>query len=240
MKIETAHINSNKGDFSKTVLMPGDPLRSKFIADNYLKDAKLINNIRGIQGYTGYYKEKKITVMASGMGCPSMGIYSYELYKYCDVENIIRIGSAGALNGDITLNTILISNGSISNSNYNNELEKNNGLSYTKKADKDLVNNAIDICKELNINYDTGLLYSSDTFYDEDGNNEKFASLDAKAVEMESNALFINAEKLNKKALAIVTISDNVVTKESLSALDRQNSFKEMMELALELAVRMD
>lgn len=239
MKIETAHINADLNDFAKTVLMPGDPLRSKFIADNFLTDSKLINNIRGIQGYTGYYKGHKITVMASGMGCPSMGIYSYELYKYCNVENIIRIGSAGALDENIKLRTLLIGDKSISNSNYSNEFEINENY-YIYEANNKLVNDAIEIAKDNNFDFDTGLLYCSDTFYDENNSNEKFASLGAKAVEMESMALYINAKKLNKKALTIVTISDNVISNEKLSALDRQESFKDMMKLALEIAVRND
>lgn len=239
MEVKTAHINANTEDFAKTVLMPGDPLRSKFIAENFLTDAKLINNVRGIQGYTGFYKGHKVTVMASGMGCPSMGIYSYELFKYCNVENIIRIGSAGALDKNIKLNTILIGEKSISNSNYNNELENNN-KEYILDANEQLITNAELISKELNLNTIKGMLYCSDTFYDENNNNSKFASKGAKAVEMESMALYINAKKLNKKALAIVTISDNIITKEQLSAEDRQNSFTNMMKLALELAVRND
>lgn len=238
MLVETPHIKADINDFGHTVLMPGDPLRSKFIADNFLENPKLINNIRGIQGYTGTYKGKKVSVMASGMGMPSMGIYSYELFKFFNVENIIRIGSAGSISNDLNIKDIIIGKYTLSNSNYNNELEKN-GISK-QEANEFLVNDAVKIAEQLNIKYKVGSLYSSDTFYDEDKNNLRFKDMGAEAVEMEANALYINAKKLNKRALAICTISDNIITGESCNAEERQNSFTNMMKLALELAIKED
>lgn len=238
MLVETPHIKALDTDFAKTVLMPGDPLRSKFIAENFLENAKLVNDIRGVQGYTGTYKGVKVSVMASGMGMPSMGIYSYELYKYFNVENIIRIGSAGSINKDLQIKNIIIASNTLSNSNYANILEKE-GISK-QYADEKLVNDAKEIAENLGYKFKVGTLYSSDTFYDEEGNNNRFKEMGADAVEMEANALYINAKKLNKKALAICTISDNIITGEECSALERQNSFTEMMVLALELAVKED
>lgn len=232
MDIKTPHINAKEGSFAKTVLLPGDPLRSKFIAEKFLENAVLINNVRGVQGYTGYYKGTKVTVMASGMGMPSMGIYSYELYNYCGVENIIRIGSAGALNKDIKIKSIVIADSSLTNSNFDCMYEEKKDCKT--ESSKELLDKATKLANEMNLDYKVGSLYSTDTFYC-DKAQIRFKDK-ALAVEMESAALYKNAKNLNKKALAIVTISDNLVTKESCSADERQNSFTEMMELALNLA----
>lgn len=238
MLIETPHIKADKDDFAKTVLMPGDPLRAKLIAQTFLENPKLVNNIRGVQGYTGTYKGKKVSVMASGMGMPSMGIYSYELFKFFDVEKIIRIGSAGSLNENLKLKDIIIGQYTLANSNYDNYFEKY-GLSG-QVADEKLVKDASEIATRLGIRHMIGTLYSSDTFYDEDNNNMRFKSMGADACEMEANALYINAKKLNKKALAICTISDSILTGEKTSAEERQNSFTSMMIIALELAIKED
>lgn len=235
---ETPHIKADDKAFAKTVLMPGDPLRSKFIAETFLENPILVNNIRGVQGYTGTYKGIKVSVMASGMGMPSMGIYSHELFKFFNVENIIRIGSAGSISKELNVKDIIIGEKTISNSNYNNELE-NNGISV-QVADSKLVEDARDIASKLNYKYKVSTLYSSDTFYDDNNNNTRFATKGAEAVEMEANALYINAKKLNKKAIAICTISDNILTGEECSAEERQNSFTDMMKLALELALKED
>lgn len=238
MLVETPHIKADKDDFAKTVLMPGDPLRSKLIAETFLENAKLVNNIRGVQGYTGYYKGKKVSVMASGMGMPSMGIYSYELFKFFDVDTIIRIGSAGTLNEDLKIKELIIADKTISNSNYDSILEKD-GISK-QEADSTLVNEAKIIADKLNISYKTGTLYSSDTYYDEYDTLMKYKNLGADACEMEANALYINAKKLGKKALTICTISNSLLTGEETSAEERQNSFTDMMKVALELAIKED
>lgn len=236
MLVETPHIKADSNDFGKTVLMPGDPLRSKYIADTYLENPKLVNNIRGVQGYTGTYKGIKVSVMASGMGMPSMGIYSYELYKFFNVKNIIRIGSAGSISKSLKIKDIIIGEHTISNSNYNNELEKN-GISK-QTATLKLVEDADEIAEKLGYNYKVGTLYSSDTFYDDNNNNKKFMDMGASAVEMEANALYINAKKLHKNCIAICTISDSILTGEECSPEDRQTGFTNMMTLALELALK--
>lgn len=234
---KTPHINAEKDDFAKTVLMPGDPLRSKFIAETFLEDAKLVNNVRGIQGYTGTYKGHRVSVMASGMGMPSMGIYSYELYNNYGVENIIRIGSAGSVNKDLNLKDIVISSGTYTNSNYDNMYEKYGVIN--PKSSEELVKIAEKIAKEKCCEYKVGNLYTTDTFYG-GPSLEELEKLNVLALEMEAAALYINAEKLGKKALAICTISDSLITKEACSAEERQNSFTDMMELALEIVTRID
>ena len=234
--IKTPHIEAAKDDFGKTVLMPGDPLRAQLIANTFLEDAKLVNNIRGIQGYTGYYKGKKVSVMASGMGMPSMGIYSYELFNFFGVESIIRIGSAGAIADDLKLRDIVVGVGACTNSNYGSQFDLPGNFaaiasySLVKKADK--------IAEEKNwTNLSFGNLLSSDTFYDDSLSLSKWVKMNnVLAVEMEAYALYLNAARANKKALAICTISDRPFTGEGCTALERQESFKQMMELALEIA----
>ena len=233
MMIKTPHINADSNDFAKTVLMPGDPLRSKYIAENFLENAKLVNDIRGVQGYTGLYKGHKVSVMASGMGMPSIGIYSKELFVDFDVDNIIRIGSAGSIKEDLQVRDLLIANGAYTDTNYDNMLKK--GINKTN-ASNELVEKASEVAKDLNYKYVIGNLFSSDTYYSDEETN----FYDAKAVEMEAAALFQNANKYNKKALALVTISNSILTGEELPAIERQNSFNEMITVALELAVRMD
>ena len=195
--IPTPHITAKEGDFARTVLMPGDPLRSKFIADNYLENAVLVNNTRGVQGYTGTYKGKRVSVMASGMGMPSIGIYSYELFKFYGVENIIRVGTAGMLSQKLKVRDIV-----------------------------------------LGVTPVPGALYSSDIFYDESqpSPGQVLQGLGVLAVEMEAAALYLNAARLGKNALTICTISDNPFTGEELDAEARQNTFTQMMEIALEIA----
>lgn len=236
MLVETPHIKADNNAFGKVVLMPGDPLRSKYIAETYFDNPIMINNIRGVQGYAGNYKGHKVSVMASGMGMPSMGIYSYELYKLFNVDTIIRIGTAGSISNDLKIKDIIIGKKILSNSNYNNELEIN-GISK-QKADTDLINTATDIADKLKYSYKVGTIYSSDTFYDDNNNNQKFKRMGAEAVEMESNALYINAKKFNKKAIAICTISDSIITGEACNAEEREKGFNDMIKLALELAIK--
>lgn len=232
--IPTPHITSEADAFAKTVLMPGDPLRSKFIAETFLEKAELINNVRGIHGYTGYYKDKKVSVMASGMGMPSMGIYSYELFNFYNVDNIIRIGSAGAISSELKIKDIVIGMGACTNSSY--ALQYNLPGSYAPIASYTLLEKAVSIAKSMKLNYKVGNLFSSDTFYDDAMSLKDWQKMNVLAVEMEAAALYMNAARVGKNALAVCTISDCPFTGESSSAEERQNSFTEMMKLALELA----
>ena len=234
MPVPTPHIAAKLGDFANTVLMPGDPLRSKFIAENFLTDAVLVNNVRGIQGYTGLYNGKRVSVMASGMGIPSIGIYSYELYNFYNVQNIIRIGSAGAMQPDIKLRSLVFAQGACTNSNYAHQFEMPGTIAPI--ASFDLLRSAVDTAEKLRYDYKVGNVLSSDTFYDDGKGSAVWKKMGVLAVEMESAALYLNAARAGKKALCICTISDNLLTGEELSADDRQSSFREMMKLALEIA----
>jgi purine-nucleoside phosphorylase len=233
--VTTPHINADKDAFGKTVLMPGDPLRSKFIAENYLENSKLINNIRGIQGYTGTYKGKKVSVMASGMGMPTIGIYSYELFNFFDVDNIIRIGSTGALQEYVHVRDIVFGMGACTNSNYARQY--NLGGTFAPIASYKLLKEAIAQAEVLGVNYHVGNILSSDTFYDDDKDaNAGWQKMGVLCVEMEAAALYMNAARSGKNALAILTVSDSMVTGEVTTAEERQNSFTQMMEIALNLA----
>ena len=232
----TPHINATPDDIAKTVLMPGDPLRAKFVAENYLENAVLFNNVRGIQGYTGTYKGKRVSVMASGMGMPSIGIYSYELFSFFGVENIIRIGSAGSMSSDVNVRDIVFGMGSCTNSSYAEQYGL--GGTFAPMADFSLLRKSVDIAEKLGLKYHVGSLFSSDCFYNDDATvTEKWQKMGVLAVEMEAAALYMNAARLGKRALAICTISDSLVTGEALDSTARQNSFREMMELALETAI---
>ena len=237
-KFYTPHIKATPDDFAKTVLMPGDPLRAKFIAENFLTDAKLVNNVRGIQGYTGTWKGERVSVMASGMGMPSIGIYSYELYNFFGVENIMRIGSAGAMHESVKVRDIVFGMGACTNSNY--AVQYNLQGAFAPIASYDILKVAIDEAEKIGARYCVGNLLSSDTFYNADAEaTMKWAQLGVLAVEMEAAALYMNAAKLGKKALALCTISDHIITGEALDADARQNSFTEMMEIALNTAIRL-
>lgn len=231
--IPTPHITAEKEAFAKTVLMPGDPLRAKYIAENFLTDAVLINAVRGINGYTGFYDGKKVSVMASGMGIPSMGIYSYELYNFYEVDNIIRIGSAGAISSVLKLRDIVIALSASTNSNYAAQYALPGA--YAPTADYSLVERAVTAAKNLGIGYAVGNIFSSDTFYDDAKSLVSWQKMGVLAVEMETAALYMNAARSGKKALSICTVSDCPFTGEALSAEERQNSFTQMMRLALEL-----
>lgn len=230
----TPHIKAEKGAFGKTVLMPGDPLRAKFIAENFLERAELVNNVRGVQGYTGYYKNKRVSVMASGMGMPAIGIYSYELFKFFDVESIIRVGSAGAMSEKVKVRDIILAQGASTDSNFQSQY----GISghFAPLADYGLLKKAEEIGRSMGQNIHVGNILSSDVFYNEINTVETFGKLGVLAVEMEAAALYMNAARLNKKALAILTVSDHLITGESLSSDLRQTSFTDMMTLALEVA----
>ncbi len=235
MGIPTPHNEANKGDIAKTVLMPGDPLRAKFIAETYLEDIVCFNKVRNMFGYTGTYKGKKVTVMGSGMGMPSIGIYSYELFNFYDVDNIIRIGSAGGIAEHVKLRDVVIGMGASTNSNFAAQYKLPG--TFAPIADYGLLRKAVEAGEKLNIKTVVGNVLSSDTFYDD--NPDAMAlwrKMNVLAVEMEAAALYMNAARANKKALCILTISDHVFTGESLSAEDRQLTFRDMMEIALEIA----
>lgn len=233
--IETPHIVAEKNDFAETVLMPGDPLRAKMIAEKYLSNAKLVNNIRGIQGYTGTYKGKRISVMASGMGMPSMGIYSYELFKFFDVKNIIRIGSAGAISDKLNLGDIIIAMGACTDSNF--AAQFNLPGVFSPIANFKILRKSVETAEKLNIPYHVGNILTSDVFYDESSGKLEWSKMGVLAVDMETAALYITAARLNKNALSICTISDCLKSKKSCSADERQNNFTVMIETALNTAL---
>ncbi len=234
----TPHINAAPSDFAKTVLMPGDPLRSKFIAENFLEGATLINNVRGIQGYTGSWHGERVSVMASGMGMPSIGIYSYELYNFFGVENIMRIGSVGAMSERVRVRDIIIGMGASTTTNFAVQY----GLegTFAPIADYKMMRIAIEEAERIGAKYAVGNLLSSDIFYNANPEaQKKWQALGILGVEMEAAALYMNAAYAKKSALAICTVSDHLITGESLDALERQNSFTEMMEIALNTAIRL-
>ena len=232
--IPTPHIEAKAGDFAPTVLMPGDPLRSKFIAEHFLENPVLVNNIRGVQGYTGNYHGKRVSVMASGMGMPSIGIYSYELFNFYGVENIIRIGSAGIISQQLKLRDIVAGMSVYTNSNFGQQygFQGNVGpcCSWT------LLKAAMEAGERVGQIPVPGPIYSSDIFYDQSGNGAALEQLGVLAVEMEAAALYLNAARAGKNALCLCTISDNPKTGEELTAEERQNTFTKMMEIALEIA----
>lgn len=232
--IPTPHNSANIDDFAETVLMPGDPLRAKFIAENFLEDPVLVNGVRGINGYTGMYNGKIVSVMASGMGIPSIGIYSYELFNFYNVENIIRIGSAGAISDEVNLRDIVIGQGACTNSNYASQF--NLPGTYAPIASYKLLKQAVDFAQDAGVNYKVGNLFSSDTFYDDAASLSDWRKMGVLAVEMESAALYMNAARAGKNALCICTISDCPFTGESCTAEERQNTFTDMMEIALKIA----
>ena len=231
----TTHNSAAPADFAKTVLMPGDPLRAQKIAKEYLTDAKLVNNVRGVQGYTGAWHGKRVSVMASGMGMPSMGIYSYELFRIYGVENIIRIGSAGALREDIHVRDLVIGMGASTDSAY----ASNFGLpgTFAPICSYRLLSESVRLAEQAGFRYHVGNLLSSDVFYSDDPTaNARWAKMGILAVEMEAAALYMNAARLGKNALAICTVSNHILTGEETTPEERQNSFSQMIELALELA----
>lgn len=245
MKYPTPHINAAPEDFGQTVLMPGDPLRSKYIAENFLEDPRLVNNVRGVQGYTGTYKGVKVSVMASGMGIPSISLYAHELYHAFGVQNIMRIGSAGSMQEAIKLRDIVIAQGACTDSNF----EKNFHLTgkFAPIASFEMLRKAVDACEALGAVYHVGNVFTSDIFYnDEDGLPEimkmvpAWQKMGVMAAEMEAAGLYLTAARAQKNALCICTISDQILTGEHLTSEERQTSFREMMQVALETAVKLE
>lgn len=233
--IPTPHIAAKEGDFAKTVLMPGDPLRAKFIAETFLTDAVLVSNVRGVNGYTGYYNGKRVSVMASGMGIPSMGIYSYELFNFYDIDNIIRIGTAGSIHPDLKIRNVVLAMGACTDSNYGAQYELPG--TFAPIASFELLRKAVKVIEEMgNIGYKVGNVVSSDVFYSDRQTTAAWQKMGALAIEMESAALYMNAARAGKNALTICTISDSLVTGEVTTAEERQTSFDDMMKIALEIA----
>ncbi|MDD2954901.1 MAG: purine-nucleoside phosphorylase [Oscillospiraceae bacterium] len=229
----TPHNSAKNGDFAKTVLMPGDPLRAKYIAETFLEDAVMVNNVRGIHGYTGFYKGKRVSVMASGMGIPSIGIYAYELYHFYGVESIIRIGSAGAMHPDLRLRDIVIGQGACTNSRFADQF----GLPgvFAPIADYGLLEKAVAAARAAGVRFKVGNLLSSDTFYSDNRDGDSWKKMGVLAVEMESAGLYLTAARAGKKALCICTISDGAEIG-ACTAEERQLTFTQMMEIALEIA----
>ena len=233
----TPHINAPAGAFAKTVLLPGDPKRAKYVAEKFLEKAELVNDVRGVQGYTGYYKGVRVSVMASGMGMPSMGIYSYELFNAYDVENIIRVGSIGSINENVNLKDVVVATSASTNSNYGKNFHLDGIISGA--ASYKLIKKVDEVVSKMGLESKVkfGQILSSDTFYtDEVENDLKWAKMGVIGVEMEGYALYLNAARSGKNALVLATVSDQLVKKEYLSADERQLSFDEMLTIALETA----
>ena len=233
----TPHNEAARGDFAPTVLMPGDPLRARFIAETFLEDARLVNNVRGVQGWTGTYQGVPVSTMASGMGIPSMGIYSHELFHVYGVENIIRVGTTGALSANLKLRDLVIAQGACTDSNFAHHL----GLpgTFAPIADFTLLETAVAAARERGMEPPVGNILSSDVFYFKKGGGLEWADLGVLAIDMETAGLYATAAAAGKRALTICTVTDNLVTGEALPPAERQSSLNEMMEVALETALRM-
>lgn len=231
----TPHNNANKGDIAKTVLMPGDPLRAKFIAENYLESPVCYNEVRGMLGYTGKYKGIPVSVQGSGMGMPSIGIYSWELFNEYDVENIIRVGTAGAVADDVQLRDVLIGMSASTNSNYASQYRLPG--TYAPTASWKLLSAAVDAAKAKGCSFRVGNILSSDTFYDDADSLAEWQKMGVLGIEMEAAALYMNAARAGKNALCILTVSDCPLKGLSTSAEERQTTFRDMMEIALETAI---
>ncbi len=234
----TAHIKAELGDFAKTVLMPGDPLRAKFIADTFLTDVKCVNEVRGMLGYTGKYEGKEVSVMGHGMGIPSIGIYSYELFNFFGVDNIIRVGSAGGMQENVNVRDIIFAMGAHTDSNYGFQF----GLpgTFCPTATYDLIEKAVAVAKEKGVTYHVGNVLATDAFYKKNCDEaDRYKRLGTLAVEMETVALYMNAAEANKNALTVLTVSDHLYKTEELSSDERQTSFTDMMEIALKTAIQL-
>lgn len=229
----TPHIGAQYGEIADTVIMAGDPLRAKVMADKYLENPVQFNNVRGMLGFTGTYKGKRVSVMGHGMGIPSIGIYTYELYNFYDVKTIIRVGSSGSIHKDLHVGDLVIAMGACTNSNYAAQYELPG--TYAPIADFDLCRRAAEACEKFGYKYKVGNVFSSDTFYTENAHNDKWINMGVLAVEMEAPALYMNAARSGNKALVICTVSDIILTGEATTAEERQNSFTHMMDVAFEL-----
>lgn len=233
----TPHNDAVNGAFAKTVLMPGDPLRAKFVAETFFENPRLVNNVRGIQGWTGTYKGVSVSVMASGMGIPSIGIYSHELFHFYGVENIIRVGTTGALSEKLKLRDVVFAQGACTDSNFAHHL----GLPgvFAPIADFTLLETAVAVAREQGVEPPVGNILSSDVFYFKKGGGLEWGAMGVLAIDMETAGLYLNAAEAGKRALTICTVTDNLVTGEALPPEDRQSSLFQMIEIALETAVHM-
>ena len=228
-KTPTPHIGANYGDIAETVIMAGDPLRVKLMAERFLENPVQFNNVRGMLGYTGTYQGKRVSVMGHGMGIPSIGIYTYELYNFYDVKTIIRVGSTGSIQEDLHVGDLVIAQGACTNSNYASQFELPG--TFAPIADFDLMRQAADACDRLGYRYRVGNVLTSDTFYSENAHNDKWINMGVLAVEMEIAGLYMNAARAGKRALAICTVSDHIITGEVTTAEERQNNFTHMMDV---------
>ncbi len=229
----TPHNGAKYGEIAKTVIMAGDPLRAKLMAERFLENAKQVNNVRGMLCFTGTYKGKEVSVMGHGMGIPSIAIYTYELFNFYDVETIIRVGSCGSRQMYVNLGDLVIAQGSCTDSNY--AAQFNLPGTYAPIADFDLCRRAVDACEKFGYKYHVGNVFSADSFYCEDERKKNWTGMGVLADEMEAPALYMNAARARKKALVICTVSDHILTGESTTAEERQNTFTKMMDVAFSL-----
>lgn len=229
----TPHIGAKIGEIAQTVIMAGDPLRAKFMAEIFLDNPVLFNQVRGMLGFTGTHEGKRVSVMGHGMGIPSIGIYSYELFNFYDVNTIIRVGSAGSIQEDLNIGDLAIAMGACTNSNYGMQYELPG--TFAPIADFSLVRGAVEACERMGYGYKVGNVFSSDTFYTENAHNEKWINMGVMCVEMEATALYMNAARAGKRALTICTISDHILKGEATTAEERQTSFTHMMDVAFSL-----
>ena len=230
----TPHIGAKYGEIAEIVIMAGDPLRAKFMAERFLENPVQFNNVRGMLGFTGTHEGKRVSVMGHGMGMPSIGIYTYELYQFYDVQTIIRVGSAGSIHADLHVGDLVVAMGACTNSNYAMQYEMPG--TYAPIADFGLLRGAAEACERMGYRYKVGNVLSSDIFYSENAHNDKWMNMGVLAVEMEAAALYMNAARLGRKALVVCTISDHILTGEVTTAEERQEGFTKMMELALSIA----
>ena len=232
-KTPTPHIGAKLGDIAETVIMAGDPLRVKFMAETFLDNPVQFNNVRGMLGFTGFYKGKRVSVMGHGMGMPSIGIYTYELYNFYGVKTIIRVGSAGSIQHDLHVGDLVVAMGACTNSNYARQYELPG--SFAPIADFALVRGAVEACERLGYRYKVGNVFSSDVFYSENAHNDRWINMGVLAVEMEIAALYMNAARSGNRALGICTVSDHILTGEVTTAEERQTTFTHMMDVAFSL-----
>ena len=229
----TPHISAKPGEIAETVIMAGDPLRAKFMAEKFLENPVLFNSVRGMLGYTGTFQGKRVSVMGHGMGIPSIGIYTYELYNFYDVKTIIRVGSAGSINKDLHVGDLVVAMGACTNSNYGRQYELPG--TFAPIADFSLVRGAVEACERFGYKYKVGNVLSSDVFYSENPHNDKWINMGVLAIEMEASALYMNAARAGKRALVILTVSDHLLTGELTTAEERQTTFTHMMDVAFSL-----
>ncbi|MBR6195788.1 MAG: purine-nucleoside phosphorylase [Prevotella sp.] len=232
-KTPTPHIGAKYGEIAETVIMAGDPLRAKFMAENFLENPVQFNNVRGMLGFTGTHQGKRVSVMGHGMGIPSIGIYTYELFNFYGVNTIIRVGSAGSINEDLHVGDLVLVEGACTNSNYGSQYELPG--TFAPIAEFNLLRGAADACDRFGYRYKVGNVLSSDTFYTENPHNDKWMNMGVLAIEMEASALYMNAARCGKRALVILTVSDHILTGEVTTAEERQTTFTHMMDVAFSL-----